>query len=248
VLVAGVLIGIVLSPVGLGRFAPQSWQQSVFGGAALEQRVTDAEQEFAQLLRQQFKDMNAEHQQRMQRLEETGVSAAATQEAEREHEKATQMIEQWLDAESSLERLSVDYQRESLQALIGAESMRAIQQAKLRYQARAKQLQQAAVAVRDRQAAQWLVAVMLAIAVVMAVEPLLAPQPAEKGGQATVSPALARLVSVRYALLAIALALLLIRPGLLVSQTLIFAALIVLVAVVVGLVPLNWKRRKAPSA
>jgi hypothetical protein len=176
VLVAGVLVGIVLSPAVLGQFAPAGWYSQFFGGQQIQQQVETLDQQY---------------RQNQQALADSGVSKAAVEEARR------------------------DYQQKREQ-LIGALD-----------------------AVRDQRAARMLVAIMLTLGLVMVVEPFLSPQPDQTRERAAVPRALGRLKTVRYALVAIFAALLLARPGLLASSTLAFSALLVLVALGVGLVPLG---------
>jgi hypothetical protein len=78
----------------------------------------------------------------------------------------------------------------------------------------------------------------------MAIEPLRSPQPGA-GQRAAIPPALARLKTVRYALLAAVLVVLLARPTLVTRATLLFAGLAVVVALLAGLVPLGRPRSAA---
>jgi hypothetical protein len=238
---------VVLSPVGLGRFVPDAWYTALLGGEGVQQQLSQTEQQYKNMLQQELDDLEQSHQQRMDTLEASDVSPAATQEATRQYEQARQILEKWIQAETPVDRLIVDRQRQLLESAMGAASQQALQQAQVRYRAQVTQLEEALKWSRDRQAAMWVVAVMSAIAVVMAAEPLLSPEPAGQGGRAAVPAALARLVTVRYALLAILLAILMIRPGLMARQALVFAAMLVIVALILGLVPLNWKRQRAQS-
>jgi hypothetical protein len=179
-LVAGVLIGILLSPAVAGRVLPQGWQTWFFGGAEIEQRL------------EQIRD---EAGQQIERLDEA------------------------------------DANRETVQERV-AENNHRIADARRRL-----------VAHRDRTAARYLLSLTLALGVVMVLEAVLAP-PLQPGNQsrAAVSPAFGRLITVRYALLAVWVALLLMRPSLLGLGTLGFAAAVLAVALLLGLVPLRFRR------
>lgn len=88
-------------------------------------------------------------------------------------------------------------------------------------------------------------ALIVAIALVMVLEVLVSPQPAA-GQRAAVPAALNRLISVRYALLALWLALVIARPAALGELSLLFVLLVIAVALAVAFVPLG--RRAAPSS
>jgi hypothetical protein len=182
-LVAGILVGVLLSPAVMGQIAP-SWQSEIFGGARIEQELDKLERDW---------------QRKQQTLADASVSQAAVKEARQRHLETR------------------------------------------------NRLQQAMIAVRDQRAARLMVSIMLTLGLVMVLEALLAPQPEQGKRRAAVPRTLGRLKTVRYALLAIWAALLLARPGLLSQSTLIFTALLVIVALVVGLVPLNRREAKGEA-
>jgi hypothetical protein len=179
ILVAGVIIGVILSPAVLGQLAPAGWESELFGGAGLER---------------QLQQLNEQWQADQQTLAASDVSQAAV----------TERREQYLQQRGRL----VD----------------------------------ALTAVRNERAGRMLVALMLTLGAVMVIEPFLSPQPDQASQRAAVPQALPRLKTVRYALIALFIALLLARPSLLASSTLLFAALLIAVALGVGLVPLGKRR------
>jgi len=99
---------------------------------------------------------------------------------------------------------------------------------------------------RDRQiqrTAVLTVALMLGLLLTMILEAVLAPE-ARPGEKAEVSPTLGRLITVRYALAGLIVAVLVGSPILLWAMPKAFAVLVILVALVVGLIPLG----KSPPA
>jgi hypothetical protein len=98
--------------------------------------------------------------------------------------------------------------------------------------------------IRDQRAAGMATAVVLALVASMIVESLVGPEP-RKQGAVVVSPAVGRLVTVRYALVAIWIALVIARPTLLEPVPALLTILLVLVALAVGLVPLGPRRAEA---
>lgn len=89
-----------------------------------------------------------------------------------------------------------------------------------------------------------LVALVLTIIVVMGVEAWAGPTP--RKGRAVVSPMLGRLVTIRYALVALWLMLALASPAALLNAPWGFAAALLLVALIVGLVPVG-KKQSTPA-
>lgn len=87
-------------------------------------------------------------------------------------------------------------------------------------------------------------ALIVAIALVMVLEVLVSPEPAA-GRRAAVPPALSRLISVRYALLALWIAMVIARPAVLGELSLLFILLVIAVALAVAFIPLG--RRSAPA-
>ena len=234
----------MLSPAILGRAVPENWQTAIFGGSGIQQQLTEAEQQYEQTLRDKLNELKSTHEDRMARLDESDVSPAATQQAQQQFEQQKRLIQQWLEATGSVERLVSDYKRDYLESLLGANRAGDITQAQQRYKSRRAQLLDARQWTRDRRAASLVIALLLAIGVIMAIEPLRSPQPGA-GQRAAIPPALARLKTVRYALLAAVLVVLLARPTLVTRATLLFAGLAVVVALLAGLVPLGRPRSAA---
>ena len=91
-----------------------------------------------------------------------------------------------------------------------------------------------------------LLALVLAVVVVMVLEAWVGPTP--RNGRASVSPALGRLVTIRYALIALWLMLALASPGTLLDTPWVFVATLLVIAMVVGLVPLGKNQSQAEDA
>lgn len=92
----------------------------------------------------------------------------------------------------------------------------------------------------------WTAALMLAVIAVMMIEALVSPD--VKAGAATnVPPTLGRLVTARYALAAIWIVIVLARPQLLTQVPILFAALLIVVALGAALVPLGGGARRSGS-
>jgi len=87
----------------------------------------------------------------------------------------------------------------------------------------------------------WTTALMLAVIAVMMVESLIGPE-VKAGVAAKVSPAVGRLVTARYALASLWIAIVLARPQLLTQTPILFAAGLVVVALGAALVPMGKKR------
>jgi hypothetical protein len=86
----------------------------------------------------------------------------------------------------------------------------------------------------------WTSALVLAVIAVMMIEALVSPD-VKAGAAARVSPTLGRLVTARYALVALWIAVVLAQPRLLTQLPIVFAALLILVALGAALVPLGKK-------
>ncbi len=84
----------------------------------------------------------------------------------------------------------------------------------------------------------WTTALMLAVIAVMMLESLFSPE-TQNAGAFEVSPALGRLVTARYALCALWIAIMLAQPKLLAQLPIVFAGLLIAVALAVALVPLG---------
>ncbi|MEZ6190224.1 MAG: hypothetical protein R3C45_02935 [Phycisphaerales bacterium] len=87
----------------------------------------------------------------------------------------------------------------------------------------------------------WTAALMLAVIAVMMVESLISPD-LEAGVAAKVPPAVGRLVTARYALASLWIAIVLARPQLLTQVPILFAAGLVVVALGAALMPLGKKQ------
>jgi hypothetical protein len=103
----------------------------------------------------------------------------------------------------------------------------------------AETMQRVVASVMDRQAMLRLAAVGVALFVVMLLEALTTPTPSQEDDTVVLPPRIARLLTVRYALLAVGVALLLARPTLLHDLPWGFAAALLAVALLAGLVPLG---------
>lgn len=91
--------------------------------------------------------------------------------------------------------------------------------------------------------AGWTTSLMLAVIAVMMIESLMSPDLSDKGsgGRLVVSPAMGRLITARYALCALWIAVMLAQPKLLSQLPIVFAGLLIVVAVGAALVPLGRK-------
>lgn len=85
-----------------------------------------------------------------------------------------------------------------------------------------------------------LMALVLTVIVVMGLEAWAGPRPLpERGGRAVVSPTLGRLVTIRYALIALWMTLALANPAALLDAPWGFVAALLFIALLIGLVPLG---------
>ncbi len=187
-LVAGVLIGLMLSPAILGRVAPDLYQQLFIGGTLADQ--------------QEALDYHAAVRDEIQTL----IA----------QDRPSTDIEQHLNA-LRLEGLNPVARLEQLQRERSIELMGVLG------------------------------AIMIVVVVVMVLETLAAPQESQ-GGRAVVRPVVGRLKSARYALMALWLALFLANPVLLWHLPWLFAALILVVALVLCMIPLGQSRSQAQPA
>ena len=87
----------------------------------------------------------------------------------------------------------------------------------------------------------WAGAIMLAMLAVMLLESLLAPN-TPAAGTVQIHPALGRLITARYALAALWIALVLAQPALIKQLPILFTALLVVVAIGAALMPLSKKQ------
>ncbi|MCC6681618.1 MAG: hypothetical protein IT445_12015 [Phycisphaeraceae bacterium] len=129
------------------------------------------------------------------------------------------------DAELAVTQLLIDRQEMRIQLLAGIEAM------------------------HDQQAMRLIWALLAAMALVLVLEAMLSPQN-DESGRSVVRPVYRRLISVRYALLALIVAVTLSRPGLLGQVSLSACLLIAAVALITGLIPLGLKKppTSPPSA
>ena len=105
-------------------------------------------------------------------------------------------------------------------------------------------MQQVVGSLMDRTALLRLTAVGVGLFVIMLLEALLSPlptNPTDADQTVAIPPRLARLITVRYGLLAIGVALVFARPSLLKELPWLFAAALLAVALLAGLVPLASK-------
>jgi hypothetical protein len=84
-LVAGVLIGVVLSPAVMGQFVP-NWSAQLFGGTDYEQQADDLQSELDKL--------SKKWQKELQTLADSGVSQAAVQQQRKQYKQQRQAIQQ----------------------------------------------------------------------------------------------------------------------------------------------------------
>ena len=202
-LVAGVVVGVLLSGAVFGRLAP-TWYQQFFQGVSAQQ-VEDAQKAHAQT------------QEEISKLLTTGVSIEAVEE-----------------------HLDLIRQDESNPMFV---------------------LQQATEQ-RSAQMVGLIVAVLLSVLIIMIIETQVSPTlekasgvDSVKGnsgmttsGGTEIKPAVARLKNVRYALMAIGLALIIAHPALLPNVPWLFLILLVGVGLAVGLVPLKSKATPLDNA
>lgn len=100
---------------------------------------------------------------------------------------------------------------------------------------------------REGELMGWMTALIVATLIVMVLESLISPRPMTGGSpRAVVTPAVGRLITVRYALLAVWIILALARPALLQNLPVIFTVLLVAVAMAAAFIPLG-PGRKSPA-
>lgn len=216
-IVAGLIVGVLCSSAVLGRLAP-SWYDGLFVGSGAQ-----AMQQ-AQHARERIKSVQQDQARTLATLKSTGVTGVAVEAATGRFSK--QLME--VQVPLALARRKVTTNRQQYAATLG----------------------------------QRMTALILVMLIIMVLESLVAPeappelpeapQPpevAEGGGAAAharavrrtavVPAALGRLVTIRYALAAIWIGMAIARPSLLLQTPIIFAALLLLVALFVGFVPLG---------
>lgn len=104
---------------------------------------------------------------------------------------------------------------------------------------------------REGAIAGWMLALVVATVLVMVIESLVSPQPSTTAGgtrRAVVPLAVSRLITARYALLAVWLALALARPMMLANLPGVFTVLLVVVAVAAAFVPLGPRKDEPLNA
>lgn len=104
---------------------------------------------------------------------------------------------------------------------------------------------QAAQAERERAVRGWLAAIVAALVVLAVAEPLIMP-PARVGERVAVPPALAGLVTARYALLALWVAVVVAKPSILTGLPWLLAVLLVVVAAAAAVAPLGRRTAANP--
>lgn len=214
-LVAGVVLGLLLGPTVLGRFAPQQYDQ-LFDGSGDTTQLEAAQQDM-----DDFITDNTAHamrvQMQMKKYEDAGLDPAdpSVQTAMAED------LRQINDARDT-ERLNVEAN------LLLAKNI--IDDNRLTH--REKLLGMATV-------------MLLLIVILHAAESILSPQRDEiEQGKATLPPVLARLITVRYGLAAGWLMLMLAQPIWLRAIDPWFGGLLLAVVLIVGLVPLGKRQTK----
>lgn len=182
-LVAGIILGALLSGAVLGNVSPAAHHRLFIGGYELQR---------------QLEQMQREHLQVLDRLEASGVTEVAVEEQRREFESER------IPLQAELQQARNDH-LDRLAGLAGA--------------------------------------LILAVGLVMVLEALVSPR-AAPGQRVPVPRALSRLISIRYALLAMWGALVIARPALLGDLSLLFLVLLIALALFVAIIPLG---RRAPA-
>lgn len=180
-LTAGVVLGVLLSPAVLGRVLPGVYE-GIFIGPVAEYRT-------------QLEDFDAQTQQQVGLLGQSGVTSVAIDE---------------LLAQRANERLELE----------------------------------AGLEVTENRIPALLLAIGLAVIVIMILETLVSPSP-EQQGKAIIPPAVGRLVRLRYGLMALWLMILLARYDLLAHLPGLFLLLLIIVALILGFIPLGKKETPA---
>lgn len=101
---------------------------------------------------------------------------------------------------------------------------------------------------RDRTLTGWMTALIVATLIIMVIESLVTPRPVTADAPRAVVPAaVGRLITVRYAMLALWIALALARPTSLSSLPVVFTVLLVAVALAAAFVPLGPGKGETPA-
>jgi len=141
-------------------------------------------------------------------------------------------------------------QREQLRNLEGTGVTRAAVQEKLaQFEAETNVLRQKIVAAQkahQRSLLDRMTALVLAILAVMVLEAIVSPPP--QRGAVLVPRAVSRLVTVRYALISVWIAMAVAQPAILRGVPMVFTALVIIVALVIAFIPLGKRAEDEPQA
>lgn len=177
-LVVGLVVGMVLSPWVLGNISPETYQRWIAGTGQQVQKLRDLERDQAD---------------RLERLQDTGVSSSAVAELERE--------------------LNREFQAQAQQIALEA--------------------QEQVDWLRERGLAIW-----LAILVLMACEALFSD---------VSRPLVRRLTTGRYALIAVWLGMALAQPAMLRGVPVLFALLLIAVVIIMAIIPMPKRGSSPPT-
>lgn len=180
-LVAGVVLGVLLSPAVLGNLGPDSYNRLFVGGQQVQAQIAE---------------LTREHQRTIAELEAVGVTDVAIDEQQRQFEHEL----------GALQAVLREAHRDHLHWLAGRGS-----------------------------------ALILVLGLVMVLEVLASPHPAP-GKRVAVPRALSRLIAIRYALLALWIALAIAQPAVLGELPIVFIVLLIAIALLAAFVPLGPKR------
>ncbi len=193
-IVAGVLLGLILSPAVLGNLAPSTYNRLFVGGENVRQQIMSYQQTQQQDIQKKIKD-----------IQSSDASKAAIAEL-----------------------------RQRLLAGSG-------DAAKLKFQLATARAEHFAMLIGRMNA------LVMALLAIMVLEVVVSPE--AKAGRAVIVPrAVNRLITIRYALLALWIALGIARPALLARTPFIFVVLLIGVALLVAFIPLGGRGPQSASA